>query len=894
MSEQPSLSPTFIDSTSTKCSERHMTDKALSQKIRTQSLESHLQWFESGDKSLPWTRLMEWFVEAVIGAELFRNEHPSAPPLTFENIRIDSSSTIVIAFPSSPSQPSISGSLSSDISTLCWFFVHSHRTLEQLSQLIIPLHPKREKIVFSRIMIALVDHFVASGDIILPTSSPTDHSQYFAAYCRDFRENDNEFSDIFLLHNITKIFIRFIHHPDKRSSFILPSHSFLRGKNVESSEELLKAVKKVKETHSLEIVSNAYYDWLEWMTMMESIEKDATIGSDLSFLQSRCLRATLLSLQTKHQLIANPSQIEESSESDSSSNEMNISITRLPSEIDVTWNLMDVGPSQLSTAISTQTSLPSDQSSSDSQLIASDQLSFHSDSIAHHSRQILSAIHLHLTRPHPTSFPWDVRPSILSESAMDAHHQPTPHSVDENEKFDISLFDQSDDVKIVASLRRCHAIVHQTKSTECIVDVATFRNFLISGLHSSNLAVQARCFSLFFETGPFIQTDDDPREVRFNSLRKAFRDGTVFEQLTLLELWVRWCIITESGHGQKMDESDFDFDGLLAADLSDPKLFDYTCDLIESIFMRNVPALHHLLEMLYVDLSEQDTTHSDLVLLFNFYPPPRLLDTLLSSPQHIRASFQIRGLILFVFSHFGAFTAHFGACSSLAKVFTMLTPFDLDPGQDAQDWLSKAGEIVVSLHWLSIPSHFDSPLLSHLPSLAGAQRGVLQTLSAYSGIPSLVTANRTVSNWAIINSVLSPSMTYHDGIHVLSLTVQSLTSDDFHYFAITPSFVKFLAENFLSPFPAVVSAAFEFFHRLVTVSSDAVRIDLVKQNLLDHIVFAVWNSSFLDDYEKGIAVIGILLATIRRADQKRRMRVFDFFRGLNAHPRRSLSECLYQ
>ncbi|KAK2953881.1 hypothetical protein BLNAU_11141 [Blattamonas nauphoetae] len=46
-----------------------------------------------------------------------------------------------------------------------------------------------------------------------------------------------------------------------------------------------------------------------------------------------------------------------------------------------------------------------------------------------------------------------------------------------------------------------------------------------------------------------------------------------------------------------------------------------------------------------------------------------------------------------------------------------------------------------------IPSHFDSPLLFHLPSLAGAQRGVLQTLSSHSGIPSLSTSQNTDSDW---------------------------------------------------------------------------------------------------------------------------------------------------
>ncbi|KAK2939822.1 hypothetical protein BLNAU_25268 [Blattamonas nauphoetae] len=125
---------------------------------------------------------MEWFVEAVIGIELFRKKHPSAPPLTFENIRIDSSSTIVIALPYSSDQPSTTGSLSSDISTFCKFFLHIHRTLEQQKRLILPLDPEQNDMVFSRIMVALVEHFVASGDLVLPNSSPTDHSQCFAEF----------------------------------------------------------------------------------------------------------------------------------------------------------------------------------------------------------------------------------------------------------------------------------------------------------------------------------------------------------------------------------------------------------------------------------------------------------------------------------------------------------------------------------------------------------------------------------------------------------------------------------------------------------------------------------------------------------------------------------------
>ncbi|KAK2955651.1 hypothetical protein BLNAU_9341 [Blattamonas nauphoetae] len=890
-------------------------------------------------------------------------------------------------------------------------------------------------------MVALIEHFVASGDLILHNSSPKDHSQYFAEYYRDHGKNDDPFSYPFLIHNIAASFTQ---------------HSFLRGVDVEHSEQLLDAVKMIKETHSLETVQNSYSDWTEWVAMLETIEKEATLATcnlrDLSFLQSSCLRATLLSLQTKHQLRANLPPTEKNNETVNSSDESHTSITHLPFLPDVNANWMNISSSHLSStistpislpssllssfdhrpssadssslfssAISTRTALPSDQSSSDSRKVASDQLVIHSDSITRHSRQILSAIHLHLTRPPPTSFPWNVRPSIKSESELDSYFQPTPQFIDQNEQFGPSLFDETDDSKIVASLRRCHAVLKTTQSTQYIVDLDTFRTFLISGLHSSNLAIQFECYQLFFALADLLPTVDDPRDSKFASLRRAFSDGTVEEQITLLRMWMRWLSFqSRSGQGQMMNVSDFDFATFLAADLSDIRLFDFVCDFVGRLFINNVvsmsfgwrmdfllsfekrhqmmsrlssdqcqssyqkrsqhflsplalflgsllsvyrgctfpsaltelvtidlgsyppkksqgvnPAfflnhtsinpkhgrsffpmdlmferylrsnpnaffggwpgvkvctsrkflytpcvgLHslllrcpplnldqqellHLMNMLTVDLSDQTTTHKDFVILFTSFPPPRLLDTLLSPPHLDGTSFTIRLLFLLVFNSIGAFSAPFGACSSLAQVFQMLTPFFSDYNQFELDVLSRVGEIVVSLHWLSIPAHFDSPLLCHLSSPAGAQRGVLQTLSSHSGIPSLITPLPAELNQNTIGGILSEDLS-HKMILLLCLLARHVASDP------------------------VASLVFEFFHRFVSVSSDAIRMDLVKQDLLDRVVFAVSNSPYLDDYEKGIAVIGILLATIRRDDQKQRMRAFDLsrvFRHSDTHP----------
>ncbi|KAK2953646.1 hypothetical protein BLNAU_11367 [Blattamonas nauphoetae] len=62
------------------------------------------------------------------------------------------------------------------------------------------------------------------------------------------------------------------------------------------------------------------------------------------------------------------------------------------------------------------------------------------------------------------------------------------------------------------------------------------------------------------------------------------------------------------------------------------------------------------------------------------------------------------------------FTAPLGACSSLAKVFKMLAPLEMKMDHLELDLLRGVGEIVVALRWLSVPAHFDSPLVQLRPS----------------------------------------------------------------------------------------------------------------------------------------------------------------------------------
>ncbi|KAK2941026.1 hypothetical protein BLNAU_24055 [Blattamonas nauphoetae] len=487
---------------------------------------------------------------------------------------------------------------------------------------------------------------------------------------------DNLLSNPFLLHNLASSFTRFVLHPNNRNIFVPAAHSFLCGDAVESSEQLLDAVKKAKETHSMETVRNAFYDWTEWVTMMKTIEKDAAQRSDLSFLQSRCLRSTL-SLQTKHQLRANPTPIEENRFADS----CHFTTT--------TDALLSPQPSPPKLTSNPNNHHPLLNISLRSNFVPSKPC----------------PTHYLLTRPPPDSFSWNTRPSIESESELDADFQLDSLSVDLHEKFHTSLFDETDDTKLVAALRRCHAVVEATKSTKCISDVHTFRSLLLAGLHSPHTIVQFECFDLFFELEDYIPTVNDPRDVRFACLRMAFQEGTFWEKMTLLWLWERWLNFgAKNGDRKDMNESDFDF--------SDPVVF----------------------LKVWSDVSECTSRKFLFTPYVAQHQPP--FESIFSKSS--------TALV---------FISPFGACFSLVKVFRMLYPSNMNENPDEPQILCQVGDVVVSLHWFNIPSHFDSPPLpSSFSGWCSARRPPNSLLPLWH--PSLISPYNLQPDWNRIRVVL--------------------------------------------------------------------------------------------------------------------------------------------
>ncbi|KAK2945235.1 hypothetical protein BLNAU_19811 [Blattamonas nauphoetae] len=985
-----------------------------------------MEEFVRGNEDLPWTRLMEWFVEGAIGVELFRKHDRSAPPLSFDNIRIDGSSTILIDPSSSRQEPQSNvGSLASDFSTLSSFFLDIHRTLDRMKRLTLPLDDRLDA-VCSRILVALLEHFIASGDLILPDSSPHDHFQYFLDFYRGSFEL-NPHTLIYLTKPLAQAFCHTVLSPSKRDCFVPTPHSFLRGYNIERSEQLLNAVRKVNETLSLEIVSNLHFDWEEWVTLMQMVEQGVTSLTDLSFLQSGCFRPTLESLQAKHQHRANQPRFEESSRAESSSAVLRADQIRQPFRSDC--SLISLS------SLSTETRLTSQYSpsSSDTRLLSSFQSARSTqhdsrDISGIHSREILIIIHSLLSKPKLESYLWKLRKPFTSEKELELQLTPNTIPVSLEERFGPSMFDETDDSKLVQSLRRCHQVLKTTQSTQCIVNLDSFITLVIAGLLNSSQIIARLCFILFFEILKSLPVFD-PRADQFRTLRSAFRDGTFFDRMALMSLWRIWLFKrVESAPGRDMRVEDFDFEGFLDADLHHGNLFDEACRFVytlvltpntsmtgqwksdfilqfetkhrvldrladksgawpaeyksnlhltrEHIIIAEVMSLFHgytfpsvLTELITIDLvtsphlfspapnpalflnytsispkhrqsffpmdliferylrhnpsaffqnlqppqtafsaskfictplvglhsllvrcvpfrlddrtlltesralmnlSDQQVMFSEFNRLFSLFPPPRLLDHLLSSPHLLRANQVIWNAFLYLIWYLCGRVAPFGACSSLARVFKAFAPFDSNPDEHELDRLRSAGGVVVFLHWFSIPAHFDSPLLCHLPSLAGAQRGVLQRLSSHSGILSLVTPLTAQLFVECIELFAKQFDNTNRDLAHLSLFVRSLRTKGIHPIRTTLHHLRSLSTHFV---PAIVSAAIEFFHRFVSFSSDVVRMELVNRGLLDNVLFAVSCSSFLDDYEKGVAVIGILLDTIRRDNLKNEMEI---------------------
>ncbi|KAK2951568.1 hypothetical protein BLNAU_13452 [Blattamonas nauphoetae] len=102
--------------------------------------------------------------------------------------------------------------------------------------------------------------------------------------------------------------------------------------------------------------------------------------------------------------------------------------------------------------------------------------------------------------------------------------------------------------------------------------------------------------------------------------------------------------------------------------------------------------------------------------LFSLFPPPLVIRMFVGPSQPLLTRPDHQPILTDILPSLVVSTAPFGYCLSLKWMFQNL----LTPHRDVEREKTRFREsrdVVIALHWLNIPSHFDSPLLPHLPSL---------------------------------------------------------------------------------------------------------------------------------------------------------------------------------
>ncbi|KAK2950514.1 hypothetical protein BLNAU_14507 [Blattamonas nauphoetae] len=301
---------------------------------------------------------------------------------------------------------------------------------------------------------------------------------------------------------------------------------------------------------------------------------------------------------------------------------------------------------------------------------------------------------------------------------------------------------------------------------------------------------------------------------------------------------------------------------------------------LHSLFLRGVhPQPYHVNpQSLILSIHNFIDDSGDYLLdhfhLYALFPPPLIIqfysNLIIQLPSLKLTEFAISQFLL----PFLATCGPFGECRSLFSLIKSLLASL--PNNEPEQNMSRMNIfllIVIGLHWFSLPLSFKSPFLllphiiSHFPDIASninpwdlQQRWDVQIKILFSATaPMENDIILHVSELAITLGLLSPIL------NTSSASVYSRCG-------LTSRLCRLL----ISPVPSIVSLVLAFLARLVQVSNERGKMEMVQLGVIDCVVVAVSQSSFLEDYENGIALIGDLLRAVRQDEQCRRMILFDF------------------
>ncbi|KAK2959633.1 hypothetical protein BLNAU_5411 [Blattamonas nauphoetae] len=837
---------------------------------------------------------MEWFVEVVLCLDNRLKQWPSAPPLTSDDIQIDNCRIACINPPPSTNSTLRENAFSSDLSVICELFLTALLILEDRQPTGLPLNPDYRPPIFNRMMANILERFMKSGDIIVQDPSPVD---YFTTYSSLPHEQDASiFFKVSVMSNesIINTFTTLLSHFLESGAWTLPEASLFRQEDVEHSKELVEIAKMAQKRDSKDAIREEFEIFEGWKGLMRRKVEIGDIKCGFWFLRDKIFRPTLTSLLSKHQHLMSlrppslplPSAHLASSSTDHSltSSESN----QLPFEVgsEIGWKPLESfdcdfdlhrGSSSSLTPSQTGTDPSSASLSLEAQPPPSPDTQSSSSPAGSDTGWMISTLHILISAPVArSSF---LRPAHDLSILDDIYLVTGPFDYDET--FSVSLFDEEDADTLVDSLFRCslNFLLRFERKKKALTRVC---KYLTNGTDLSSF--DSSYFRPFIEYAALLSFDHGiafPEELTTLLLNDTTHVDTLPPSLYL----------NHTSLNPKYRRNVFPIEVLFERQVrSDPSallrknteiLTKYSIRFIHTPFF----GLHSLfIRGLFQSFSDEERSNlaillskgsllvnvsTDALTLFSLFPPPLVIRQIFapSQPLKIHPDFHLNFCV--VLTHLIVNTAPFGDCQSLKSLFQIFSPLDPDDERELT-YLRDCRDIVISLHWLNIPSHFDSPLLAHLPLLISSHPPSLHpSLFRQRGIRSLVTDQSSSSLEELFDSETSTINPDIVSVFNASILVRRFASGHPLSGPIVENSLTIL-DQLKSPFPAFVSVTLEMFHRLVLTCSDEERMELVKHGLLDVVMVAVSQSSFLSDYESGIVVIGGLLKSIHRVGQKER------------------------
>ncbi|KAK2945288.1 hypothetical protein BLNAU_19789 [Blattamonas nauphoetae] len=460
---------------------------------------------------------------------------------------------------------------------------------------------------------------------------------------------------------------------------------------------------------------------------------------------------------------------------------------------------------------------------------------------------------------------------------------------DVTERFSVSLFDE-DDESLFKSLSRCSRVCDLVPPDRFIDDIPAFVDMLVSSLDSTHSITDAasnilnKLLTKTLNINDFIQN-------HWKKLRTAFQDGSHGAHVALLHVIMLYA--SNRNGVQSAYPSlyqDFDLEGIVSADLPLSSLLvaisalvcvkmvlsqSYDRNYVNSLFL-SFEKKQHALARIKQFLIDGSMDHNGqfkstlitfcLILSLHIGLPlqPDLFDYILNYPNLHSTLVETHTHPFLLLSH-TSINHH----AQKQKAFLMQLLLERTLRSDPNTFFLVDNSQKEDF----LPLSFKSPFLllphiiSHFPDLAQnidpwdlQQRSDIQ-------VSILLSATATTKNDIVVH-VSELAIT----LGLLYPILDTSSASVYSRCGLTTRLCNLL----ISPVPSVVSLVLAFLARLVRLSDEEGKMEMVQLGVIDCVVVAVSQSSFLEDYENGIALIGDLLRAVRQDEQSQRMTLFDF------------------